>query len=208
MTNDQMQTVKEDIAYLRAMAAEGRRTPLLGAAILIWAGLIFSTASIVAWASASGALPITQDQTSFVWLGAMVLFAIVLTIACRRMNGKPGAMSPVNRAAGTAWMGVGIAIFVLSLSMAAAVWRFQSGEVLAIFPSLIFALYGSGWAVSAAMSDKKWLWWVAIGAWVGAPVLALLTGDPAQYLAYAVGLLLLTVAPGVVLIRQEPAEVI
>lgn len=208
MTKDQIQNVRDDIAYMRAMAEEGRKAPLLGASILISAGLIFSAASLIAWAGQTGTAGVTVEASNWIWLGSMILFVVALTVLSRRLGGKPGIMSPVNRAAGTAWMGVGLAIFVLALSMAIITWRFQSGEVMAIFPSLIFALYGSGWAVSAAMSDKKWLWWVTIGAWVGAPLIALLTGDPAQYLVYAAGLLLLTVLPGVILIRQEPAEVI
>ena len=208
MTKDQMQNVRDDIAYMRAMAEEGRKAPLLGGAILISAGLIFSAASLLAWAGQTGFGGVTVEAANWAWLGAMVLFVVVLTVFSRRLGGKPGSMSPVNRAAGTAWMGVGLAIFVMALSMAIVAWRFQSAEVMTIFPSLIFAMYGSGWAVSAAMSDKKWLWWVAIGAWIGAPLIALMTGDPEQYLVYAAGLLLLTVAPGVVLIRQEPAEVI
>ena len=208
MTRDQIDAVRDDIAYMRAMAEEGRRTPLLGASILISAGLIFSAASLLAWAGHARVGGMTLQTANWGWLGAMVLFGLVLTVLVRRQRGRPGCSSPTNRAASTAWMGVGLAIFVLALSMGVIAWKLQPGEVVLMFPSLIFALYGAGWAVSAAMSDKAWLWWVAIGAWIGAPLIALLTGEPAQYLAYALGLLLLTVAPGLALIRQEPAEVI
>ena len=41
MTRDQMQSVHDDIAYMKALAQEGRQAPLLGGFILISAGLIF-----------------------------------------------------------------------------------------------------------------------------------------------------------------------
>ena len=46
MTDDQMQNVKDDIAFMRALAAEGQRTPLLGGAIMAAAGVIFAIASL------------------------------------------------------------------------------------------------------------------------------------------------------------------
>lgn len=208
MTNDQLQSVREDIAYMRAMAQEGRKTPLLGGSILIAAGLIFGTASVAHYAVTAGILDLPPTVFAGVWGAALVAFFIVLTILNVRIGKKPGAYSPVNKSTGAAWMGVGIGIFVMSIAMAIVVWKTQSETPFLLFPSLIFALYGAGWAVSATMSDKKWLWWLAIGAWIGAPVIALLTGEPEQYLAYAVGLLLLTVVPGVAMVRQEPAEVI
>ena len=46
MTDDQMQNVKDDIAFMRALAAEGQRTPMLGGAIMAAAGVIFAIASL------------------------------------------------------------------------------------------------------------------------------------------------------------------
>lgn len=208
MTDDQLQSVREDIAYMRAMAQEGRKTPLLGGSILIAAGLIFGTAAVFHYAVEVGILALPPTAYSVVWGAAFVTFLIVLTILNIRIGKQPGAFSPVNKATGVAWMGVGIGVFTMAISMAVVAYKVQSEIPALLFPSLIFALYGAGWAVSAEMSDKKWLWWLAIGAWIGAPLIALLTGEPEQYLAYAVGLLLLTVAPGVAMVRQEPAEVV
>lgn len=208
MTNDQMQSLRDDIAYMKAMAQEGSRGPLLGGAVLVTAGLVFGVTAVAHYLIDAGVLNLPEAAYAVIWLGAMAIFAVALMILLGRLRGRPGAMSPANRASGVAWMVVGIGVFALFLALVVLSWRLGTGAPFAIFPSLILALYGAGWAVSAAMSDKKWLWWVAIGAWIGAPLIALLTGDPAQYLAYAVGLLLLTVAPGLALIRQEPAEVI
>ena len=105
-------------------------------------------------------------------------------------------------------MGVGLAIFVMALAMTVVSWKTGSEVSFMLFPSLIFALYGSGWAVSATVSDQKWQWRLAIACWIAAPLIAFLTGSPLMWLGYAAGLFLFALVPGVLLVRQEPSEVI
>lgn len=209
MTDDQIQSVKDDIAFMRALAAEGQKTPMLGGAIMVVAGLIFGLASIGHWALVVGILRLDPAWgTAAVWLPAMLIFAIALVVVIRRTERKPGARSPTNTATGAAWMGVGIAIFVMALSYAAAAWQLRSEAVLATFPSVIFALYGAGWAVASAMTGKRWLWFVAIGSWAMAPLLGWLSGQSWMFLVYGAALLLLMSLPGLVLMRAEPSETV
>jgi len=208
MTRDQVQSVHDDIAYMKALAQEGRQAPLLGGSILIAAGLIFGLASIVAYGIDSGILALPPVAYAFLWGGAGLIFAVVLMLQTRRTGGRPGAQSVANRAAGAGWMGVGLAIFVMALGMSVVSWKTGSEVAFMLFPSLIFALYGSGWAVSAAMSDQKWQWKLAIACWIAAPLIAFLTGSPLMWLGYAAGLFLFALLPGVLLVRQEPSEVI
>lgn len=209
MTDDQIQSVKDDIAFMRALAAEGQKTPMLGGAIMVAAGLIFGLASIAHWALVVGILRLDPAWgEAAVWLPAGVLFAIALTVVIRRTERKPGARSPTNTATGAAWMGVGIAIFVMFLSYAAAAWQLRSEAVLATFPSVIFALYGAGWAVASAMTGKRWLWFVALGSWAMAPLLGWLSGQSWMYLVYGGALILLMSVPGLVLMRAEPSETV
>ena len=208
MTRDQLQSVHDDIAYMKALAQEGRQAPLLGGSVLITAGLVFGLASIVHYAIDSGLIAVNPVAYLVLWGAAMLVFFAVLIIQTRRLGGRPGARSAANRAAGAGWMGVGLGIFVMSLSMAVIGWKVKSDIPAMIFPSLIFALYGSGWAVSATMSDQKWQWTLAISCWIAAPLIALLTGSPLMWLGYAAGLFLFALLPGVLLVRQEPSEVI
>lgn len=208
MTDDQIRSLRDDITYMKALADEGSRGPLLGGSILVAAGTIFGAASVVEWAIASGALAVAPVAHAINWLGAMALFTLALVVLIRRQRGRPGQMSPSNRAFANAWMGVGLAIFSLAISMTVIAYRVESALPMLVFPSLILALYGSGWAVSAAMSGQKWLWALAIGGWAAAPALAIFTGDPVQYLVYAACLVLLALIPGVILMRQEPSDVV
>jgi hypothetical protein len=195
MTRDQVQSVHDDIAYMKALAQEGRQAPLLGGTILIAAGLVFGLASIVAYGIDSGILALPPVAYAVLWGGAGLIFTAVLMMQIRRTGGRPGAQSVANRAAGAGWMGVGLAIFVMALAMSVVSWKTGSEVGFMLFPSLIFALYGSGWAVSATMSDQKWQWKLAIACWIAAPLIAFLTGSPLMWLGYAAGLFLFASFP-------------
>lgn len=209
MTEDQMQNVKDDIAFMRALAAEGQGAPLLGGRILAAAGLIFAIASLAYWAMIVELINLPHGWGSFgIWMGALAIFLVTLTILNRGIHRKPGAGAPANRATGSAWMAVGMAIFAMGVSYAAAGYKLETEMVMVTFPSVIFALYGAGWAVAAAMTSKRWLWGVAIASWMAAPVLAWFADGPEQYLVYAAALLLLTFLPGVILTRQEPTDIV
>ncbi len=208
MTREDIQSVHDDIAYMRALATDGRRAPLLGGSILIAAGLLFGSASIVHYGLDSGLLNLPPVAYAWLWGGVFLLFMIALNLLQRRIGKLPGAMSLANRAAGTAWMGVGLVIFTASISMGVISWKYETPIPALLFPSLIFAVYGAGWAVSATVSGVKWQWVLAIAAWIAAPAIALLSGDPALWLAYAAGLFAFALLPGIALVRQQPSLVV
>ena len=203
MTQDPLQSVQDDIAYMKGLAQEGRRAPLLGGSILIAAGLVFGLASLVHWAIASGVLGLRPSALPLVWLGALVIFFGALMIQIGRTRHMPGAKSATNKATGAAWMGVGQAIFVMFLAITILIWRTQDEVIAAVFPSMIFALYGVGWAVSAKMSGQRWQWPLTLGCWVAAPAIALLVNTPELWLGYAAGLFLFAMVPGFMMVRQE-----
>ena len=93
MTRDQVQSVHDDIAYMKALAQEGRLAQLLGGSILIAASLIFGLASIVAYGIDSGILAVPPVVHAYLWGGAMLAFFGVLIVQIRRCDRKPGAQS-------------------------------------------------------------------------------------------------------------------
>lgn len=209
MTDDKIQDLKDDIAFMRALANDGQRTPLLGGAILTGAGLIFAIASVAYWAILTRVVEVDQGWGSLiVWGSAGLAFTILLTLVNRRIGAKPGANSPANRATGAAWMGVGLSIFFIFLSYAAAAWQFRTEAILATFPSVIFALYGAGWVVASSVTGRKWLFWVGLASWFTAPLLAWISGETYLYLVYAAALILLMTVPGYLILRAEPTETV
>lgn len=208
MTDEKIQTLKDDIAFMKALAQEGGSAPLLGGSILVAAGLIFGAASVVHWAVVTGVLAVSPWAFPIIWFAALGLFLVALVILNRRSRDRPGANSPGNRATGVAWAAVGWTIFAIGVSLMIIAVRTRSEAVMLVFPSLILGLYGMGWSVAAAMSGKRWIRLTAIGSYAATLLVAWFAAEPAVYLAYAGALVLLAALPGYVLMRQEPATTI
>ena len=81
------QTIQDDIAYMRALAHEGRHAPLLAGPMLVTAGLVFGTANLGQWAIQAGVLDVSPWAQLGLWIGAGVVFAVALTVLIGRMKG-------------------------------------------------------------------------------------------------------------------------
>jgi hypothetical protein len=203
-----LQSVKDDIAFMRALATEGRSAPLLGGAIMIAAGLIFAAASLAHYAVAVTGAHVTPWIYPIIWFAAAAVFALALTLLKARYRGRPGSLSPGNRAMRGVWQGLGWAAVTLFVVMAIAGIKLDDPVVFALFPSVILVLYGTAWTLGAQMSEQKWMGYIAALAFVLAALMALLVGRSTIYLAYAAALLLTAVLPGALLMRQEPTDVV
>lgn len=197
-----------DIAWMRRLAEEGAGAPMQGASILMFAGLIYGTASLFHWAQISSLIDIPGLVEGVIWLIATGVFFVVLAVVITGLQRKGGVVTAGNRASGTTWSALGWGIFALFTSL--AVLGLRLGEdaamlALALTPSVIMVFYGIGWAVSATMYRSRALWWLAAGSFVAAPLLAALADQDAQYLAYAAALFLLMALPGWMLMRQARA---
>lgn len=208
MTHDHSPTVQDDIAYVKALAQEGRHAPPLFGPILIAASVIFGGASVIQWAIQSGVLEISPWFMLWTWIGAGVVFAVSLTVLIGRIKRKPGYNSVRTQAVGVAWSGVGYVIFSVWLGMVAMGITSGNWQAMAIMPSLVFAAYGAAWLVAAAMSGRKWMNAVAVLSYAGAAVLGAVSDRPVGYLVFAVLLCAVALVPGVILTREEPAEVV
>ncbi len=197
---DQMQTIKDDLAYLRALAEEGREGGGRGGAIGIAAGVIFAGCSLVQWAELSGY--VSGVVSNVTWMAGTLLFFVSLIVLKARMGETTGR----GRAASVAWQGVGWAIFTLFIALAAATWKTHSPLLITFAPSIILALYGAAWSVGAAVSDKNWMRITAFGSFASAVICAWFIADPVQYLVYAAALLLLAALPGFIMMRQDAFE--
>lgn len=201
-------TDKTDIAYVRALAEEGRTAPPLNGPIMIAASLIFGGASVVQWAIQTGVLAIEPMAQLWVWLGAGALFAVALAVLLRRMKRKPGYGTTRNHAIGVAWSGVGYLIFAVWLGMLGLGLFQGEWSPMMLMPSVVFAAYGMAWLVAGAMSGQKWMNAVAVAAYAGAGLLGAFAGQELSYLIFAGLLIAVALVPGIVLTRQEPSEIV
>ena len=204
MTNEQLRSVQDDLAYMRAMTAEGGRATLLSGEVLVAAGAIFGSASIAQWAGSEGYLPIREWGIMALWVGTGLLFAAVLTVLIRRHKRLPGAEAPANKAVGAAWSALGLTIFTIWIALTVASMRTGDWRLFSLFPVLIMSIYGSAWMVAAVMSGLRWIGWVAFASFALAVAVAWFTGEQAQYLVYGLAVIAVTVAPGLVLMRRGP----
>ncbi|MBX9803834.1 MAG: hypothetical protein K2Y04_13875 [Caulobacteraceae bacterium] len=197
-----------DIAWMRNLAEEGAGTPFQGASILMSAGLIYSVASLIHWAQISGLVELPGIAVGIVWLIATGLFLATLVFLIARLKRREGVMTSGNRASSTVWSALGWGIFAMFASLTALGYQLGEDAILlgaALIPSIIMVFYGIGWAVTATMHRNRVLWWLMAGSFLAAPLLALMAGQDAQYLAYAAALFLLMALPGWVLMRQARA---
>jgi hypothetical protein len=194
------QTLGEDIAFLRALAEEGRSRPLIGGSILLGSGVLYGTASLLVWAVSTYGFT-NSGTVSLIWLAALI--GSIIQLAFTRSTWARGVESAASRASGLAWAGASWAIFVVVFSMILVAARTGDLLVVATLPSIALAFYGSAWFVAAALTRSGWLFGVAFGAFLMALVSGWFVAEGAiVYLIYAISLYALAAAPGFVLMRR------
>lgn len=202
---DHIQTLQEDIGFLRALAQDGGGRGLAGGAWLVDAGVVFGLGSLGQWAVTRGLVPTFGGWTSAaVWAAAMATF-LAIGFAAQRGSGKRNLADAGARASATAWAALGWSIFVLIGCLQLIVWRTHSLVAMAVVPSVILSLYGAGWSVAASVARRRWMWAAAVGAFGAALGAAWLCTSPNVYLWYAAALFLIVAAPGAAMMRAYRA---
>jgi hypothetical protein len=205
MTQD-VQAIREDLAFMRALAQEGRRAPLLIGPGLVVAGLVFGMASVFCWAVESRVLALPYWWEGAIWPIAVVVFVPSVRWWRRSCSdAKPGASAVTNQAVLAVMQGLGYALLALMVASWALAWTVHSPVVFALFPSVVIAIYGAAWSVAARMSDVVWLKAVPPGCFLAAVALGFTTPYAWGYLVFAATLLAVTTLPGALLLRLEPS---
>jgi hypothetical protein len=195
-------TVKEDITYLRGLAEQGRSTPILGGVFLAAAGVIFGAACFIQWAmmlrGADAVAPILE-----LWGGAMLLFALVWTMAFLHMRRKGVlAVGVSNTTFHMSWFGCGIGITVSCIGVGVAGAVVHSPLVMLAYPPMVFAFYGSAWLVTGALARRRWMYGVSAAAYSFAVIVALLSAQAWLLPAMGVALVVTLAIPGFLLMRE------
>ena len=204
-----VQTIRDDLAFMRALAQEGRRAPLLIGYGLVASGLIFGAAALFCWLVDVRVLAISRWWEGAVWPIAIVVFmpAVRWWRACS-LRDAPGASAVTNRAVGAAMRGLGYAMLTLMFASWALAYALHTTIVFAMFPPVVLAVYGAAWMVAAAMSEVSWLRWVAAGCFAASVVAGFTTPQSYGFLVFAGLLAAVTALPGAVLVRMEPSRVV
>ncbi len=202
MTDD-VKAIRDDLAFLRALAEDGARTPLLGGSLLAAAGGCYGAASLVQWLVLTDVIAVPKVWLFGLWAVTVAVHLTLQGVLIGKVAKAPGADSTSNRAHHDVWTGVGIACFVLFAALGLASWKAQTGLLIGFAPSIILVLYGAAWWVAASVSKLVWIRLVAIASFAAAIGMSLLIGSTSVWLAYALALFLLAFVPGLALSRRS-----
>lgn len=209
MTDD----IREDLAYVKALAEEGRDTPLVnGVTYVIWGGLIGLTALIV-YADAIGWIDLGPTAGYAPWIAAFVIGWASSLFFGRRAGAKPGASTIGNRTASAVWLGVGLFMTGFWLTLMIVHDNFTAAGVPPYFLFNLmfpigFGVYGIAFFATAAAGRLPWLRTFAFVSW-GCSISALfLMASPHMLLVAAFGSFVCVLAPGLIFMRGEPSEIV
>jgi hypothetical protein len=197
-------SARDDIAFMRALAQEGARGPILGGSILLAIGLIYAAASLAVWYVLAHMPSQIGQWTWPIWGSAFTAHAVAIAvIVLRRPESQAAtAANRSNRVFAMVWTGIGFAIMACLASFSLTAWLAHMPAVFAGFPAVILTLYGVGWTVTATASNERWTWTVAILSFLFAVAAGALAGNVNLPLLFAAALLLLLALPGALLIKR------
>ena len=126
----------------------------------------------------------------------------------RRVRGKPGQGAVGNRVERTVWFSAGVAIFAVFLGSAGRAIATQDGAAMDLLAPTVFAAYATGLMTTGRIVGDRLLIGAAVVAYGVAILAVLLLFTPTLYLVVAGGALVTLAAPGFVLMRREPSEIV
>lgn len=202
-----------EIAYVKALAEEGRNAPLVGGVIYVIWGAAIGIAALLSYLRYSGALNAPFLGGVWFWLAALgVGWAASFTIG-KRAGGKPGALTVGNKTASAAWFAIGV--FMSAFWIAAMLFegRFKSAGlepafVFGLMFPIAFGLYGIAFYATAVAARLDWMRGFAVAAWIFSIASLYFIGDARQFLVGAAGSLVCAIFPGTLLMRREPSDVV
>jgi hypothetical protein len=203
--SDQIQSIHEDLAFMKGLASDDGRMPSPVGAQFVAAGLIYGLPVFPAWASLRGLVNLPGDWTPWIGVGSTVVFIPVLALLIARGRSLGWSPGPSARAFGALWSSVGLTLVTLVVATWLAGERLPQPALWQLWPSILFAVYGSAWAgVAFVRRSLGWLV-VALGSYATAIINGFLVSTPDVLLALAIGLQLWLTVPGLVMMAKSAA---
>jgi hypothetical protein len=199
---DHIQTIRDDLAFMKALASDDGRLPAAVGAHLLAGGLIFGVPIFPVWATLRGLLDLPHGWTGWVSLISTAFYIPVFFLIMLRQR-KQGRLRSVE-AFGAIWSSVGLTTVAILAVIFTAAARLHLPQIWQLWPAACFALYGAAWW-SVGMVRRSWgLRLVALGSYATAVINGFLIGTPDLLLGCAVGILAWIAAPGFVLLLKAP----
>jgi hypothetical protein len=201
-----MSDIHEDITFMRTMAEQGRRGPIIGGAFLAAAGLVFGSTAFVQWGWQTGALPQGGLTIFDLWAGADIGFTLIWVVLLLRLRahfkqGESGAPGAAQKVFGSVWGGCGLGVCVLIGAIANMSWHLHDSTLMRIAPLAAFAFYGSAWFVVGMLARKRWMFMASSASFILTLVMPMVS-DAATLPVLGAGLLVTLLLPGIGLMRE------
>jgi hypothetical protein len=202
---DQMQSIRSDLAFLKAVAADEGELPWTAGANFLAGGLIYGLPLLPVWAQMRGLIDIPGPWPGQVSLWSTAVFVpLSILLALKGPRPKPGAS--MGRAVIAAWSGVGLTTLAMLAVIFIAGARLHVDLMWQVWTSICFALWGAAWWVVAILRPRRGWMLVALGSLATAVVNALLIGSPDEVLGCALGILLWLAGPGLLVMLRARAR--
>ncbi len=202
---DQIQTIRDDLAFMKALASDDGRLPWLVGAHFLAAGLIYGLPVFPVWAAMRGLIQLPPYVTNLTGVYSTLVYLPVLAwlIWLGRKAAAPDG--PSGRAMAAIWSSVGLTTLVIVTVLLTASARLHVPAMWQLWPAICFALYGAAWW-SVSMARRSFgLRLVAIGSYATAVFNGFLIGTPDLLLGCAIGILVWLSGPGLVLMLKGRA---
>ena len=199
----------EDIQYLKDLAESGASAPNIGGRFYIWWSSLAVVYLVFHWAIVSGLIPIQPMFIGLVWGSYAIVGFLGSYLLSRTVSDKPVQGSAGNKASGAYWSAVGPGMFIVAVSIALAVFMRDAPTTLFnIIPAFGLFAYGGIFMVESKLDGVKWKAAASFGCIASAGVMLILVEDPVGYLATAAAMTVLGIIPGVIMMRNEPAQTV
>ncbi|MEZ5895198.1 MAG: hypothetical protein R3C51_02245 [Parvularculaceae bacterium] len=214
MTDQSRADLAGELAYVRALAEEGRNAPLVGGVLYVIWGCVVGLSALVSYLQAAGMIAVSSLIGGWAyWLGALALGWALTVYFARRAGLKPGAMTVGNKTANAAWLGVGLFLMVFWVSLMAlhdnySEYGIKPYVLFSLMFPVAFGVYGIAFFATAAAAQLSWMRGFAIAAWIFSVASLYYFGDVRQPLVGALGSFCCAVLPGLILMRQEPGDTV
>ena len=208
MTAASAPTAQDALRIMRQLAEEGRSRPLLSGRHLLLFGAAIALASLLHGAVLAGIFAWPPVALPIIWLGLIT----PAVIASRVWRPAPGDCPQTigNKVEQAVWQAGGAFLGGVSLSTLALAYlrREQSGETMTFFlmsmiAPITFGVYAPALAASAAAGRVPALKAYAALAMVFVVASALTAGTAIQFVVMAAGAVVVSVLPGLMLLKRE-----
>ena len=202
-------TLQDDLAYVRDLAEAGQQAPLLGGRFLTFWGVLTSVAYFLHYSIAANLFGWPPTAYARVW-GAFIVVGIVgQAVLGYTIRNKPGGHSVGNRSEATVWMAGGFALFAYfgTVIVKSLVAGTPAPGFEASLP-IVFAVYGTGLITSGIMGNQKILTYAGYGAFAMLALAIWFEGTDFSWAVASLGAFLTVLVPGLIMMRQEPKNVV